>query len=390
MKTETPQLIDNKIRVHDPMRFRLVLVFVWSVIAIWAVTACEVLPSPREPSRTSSEFPQDEPSSTATFNLDITPVRIYPPTATIKPAPSATATRIGIPPSALPPGNYLVLDRLARDITPTSRVLAVLTPDLDELGILAHLPYYDGRLSPDGSMLAYDARYGFLKIRNLNDGQEIDLQLKNVLSVAWSPDGDSLLISDGEDSFNPEDPYSDVSVINLDTGEIQVLLDCSEDWSEPFECFVLDWSPDGRWIAFYADQDKSGTQNPQNGTYLLDASCISQPSTCKSVKYQILGGSAALSWSPDGDQLAIVSGWMGNDLFQIFDVTSWSFVQEFLTGKNITSITWSPDRDWIVYTTDNELGLLSPYTGETIAQRRLNPDSHTEIASRLTIPPSSE
>lgn len=174
------------------------------------------------------------------------------------------------------------------------------------------------------------------------------------LPVAWSPDGQRIVYT----------VYSDRAHLHLgDLGhwrrQIQV--------PDADETFGATWSPDGRWLAFFA---RSGI-NEQ--IYLADADGSSvRPLTEP-------GGFTYLTWSPDSRSLAYQSVSAGEDIF-VLDIDSG-------TRRNLSrhpaadlQPVWSPDGNFIAFLSNRagDGGQLDLY----IADTRCDPSRETCAPAR--------
>ena len=124
--------------------------------------------------------------------------------------------------------------------------------------------------------------------------------------------------------------------------------------------FDPQWSPDGKWLSVFlaypfGKPNTTYLESPDAGFYLLDTSCLSEPSTCPEkqrgpfkVPIDIVD---AYSWSPDSRFVA--SKAQGSAGFEIFDVQSGE--HHFLQATNGSRHTeysgpfCSPDGVWLAY-----------------------------------------
>jgi WD40 repeat protein len=158
--------------------------------------------------------------------------------------------------------------------------------------------------SPDGSQLAfYEGNYPFQQINVINtDGSnrrvltpDPDFQIYRS-QLAWSPDGTAIAF------YQPSDPphsnQEAVSLINLDSGELEVL-------TRPGFYNALSWSPDGQQLAL-----ASGTQFEQQAMFVLNL--VSRDFTV--LTPQPFQNVLTSAWSPAGDWIAFSATPLGDEL----------------------------------------------------------------------------
>ena len=71
----------------------------------------------------------------------------------------------------------------------------------------------------------------------------------NVTSFDWSPDGKQIVYAHGKTPKVNDNVYSDISLVNLETGGIKTLVNTGAGETSPF------FSPDGKWIAYLVSED---------------------------------------------------------------------------------------------------------------------------------------
>jgi TolB protein len=166
------------------------------------------------------------------------------------------------------------------------------------------------------------------KIWRLTDGY-LDLQ------PAWSPDGRKLAFIRRD-----EEGYSDLVVLNLDTGKFQQLTRNSRPmvWA-----FRPAWSPDGRRILFLSERGSTFLQPwviNADGTGLRRLAVLGDA----------WGGVDRPSWSPDGAAVALAV-YQQSHIPQVY-------ILDPATGqaKPVTSEpggaydpAWSPDGGWVAF-----------------------------------------
>ncbi|MDT8340922.1 MAG: S41 family peptidase [Longimicrobiales bacterium] len=198
--------------------------------------------------------------------------------------------------------------------------------------------FSDLALSPDGLKVAFIAR-GEVFAAGLEEAGEAVRVTRTPAaegSVAWAPDsrrlayvslrsgvpalylydfatGEERTLTDGGDAaagdltprFSPDGARvayvrggRELRVVELETGEDRRLAD-AQLWRHPFEpAEPLAWSPDGRWIAFFATDRRLFT----NAWAVLSEGGEPRPLT------RLANGSAgSLAWAPDGERFYLDS-----------------------------------------------------------------------------------
>jgi serine/threonine protein kinase len=141
--------------------------------------------------------------------------------------------------------------------------------------------------TPDGKWVVFGKSTGldrFYLSRKLADGsgQTDSLYTSKQLMVnpTFSPDGTILAFSEGDTT----DEYG-IKLLNMEDGTVSTFFD------SPADDFLADFSPDGRWIAYYSDE--SG-----------DMEIYVKPYPGSGGKRRIsTGGGTRPVWSPDGKEL---------------------------------------------------------------------------------------
>lgn len=297
------------------------------------------------------------------------PPATTPPTI---PDPSATATVVSPSPlpnplhlpalaSQLPPGDYMVVASLGSMTDPTGipvSVLSAISIDGKNMGVLASGADVDVVASPDMTHIAYwrftTCPHCRLSIQSLRDGSERDVPgvFTNATGHLWTPDAGKILADvDGK-----------VELLDITSGDRRLLLDCP-DVFDGGDCSVRAWSPDGKWIVFAVHTTRSGTVSPRDGLYLMDASCLADPSTCdEATRGPLLPSVDAVAWSPDSRSFAVGL----RQRLVVFDIETLAQSRE-VPAEDVAiwhGLAWSPDGQWLAFADDGVVRLLSPATGE--------------------------
>jgi Tol biopolymer transport system component len=243
---------------------------------------------------------------------------------------SPTITPTIFPPFAkLPPGQYVVY---YGDISGVRGMYAV-SPTT---GIQEKYTSFSGMpVSADGTLF----RWGNL-IYNSATGNILDISsvIGDKQCGIWSSSPD-------EEKFTL-DCDGELYVLSLDSGAM-IKISVREAEDDYFHSPL--WSPDGKWISYIRIvQNPDYAPGGEVQLFLVDASCIDEPSTCpKKTKGPIRGNFSMAAfphgWSPDSRYLA----------FPALD--SGILIYDIQTGQIRTlpyysmSVAWSPDGKWLAF-----------------------------------------
>jgi dipeptidyl aminopeptidase/acylaminoacyl peptidase len=157
---------------------------------------------------------------------------------------------------------------------------------------------------------------------------------------AWSPDGEWLVYRDSRRGINNDD---EIYVVRADGTEPRNLsASPANDWGP-------DWSADGEWIVFNSDRD--GT--PLSG-YLVrpDGSDLHRIDTDVWFEYP--------SFSPDGSRVVFSGHAVGDYDIYVADLDTGGTTQLTDSPGADGWPVWSPDGEWIAFTTERDDCLRSP------------------------------
>jgi len=141
-----------------------------------------------------------------------------------------------------------------------------------------------------------------------------------------------------------------LSCLNDWTGDIYIfekksdsmlrITDCLE---MVHSCFKPSWSPDGQWLAYYRNEEKSGIHT-LDGIYLLNMACTEYG--CKKQIGPILSDSNPI-WSQNNE--LVVSEFGSISFFEVRD-NSLIFIRKYESGiENVVSVSLSPDGEHIAF-----------------------------------------
>ncbi|NDJ78685.1 MAG: TIR domain-containing protein [Chloroflexi bacterium] len=156
--------------------------------------------------------------------------------------------------------------------------------------------------SPDGEpivfseIVAYGEESTLAALMTIHpDGsgrRELTEPAEEILRPTWSPDGSALAVA----SFSG----SSISILNRDGDLERVVFDAPES-----SIAGIDWSPDGRWLAFDVDLGYDGNSD----IYLISP----EGGEPRQLTFNE-GPDMMPAWSPDGSQIAFASSRDGEDL----------------------------------------------------------------------------
>jgi Tol biopolymer transport system component len=181
--------------------------------------------------------------------------------------------------------------------------------------------------SPDDKQIAYGVGRREIYVQNL-DGEGRS-QIAQGYCPRWSPDGSQMAFIDAEM----------LHVMDLASGEDRALFDA------PFETLYIGccWSPDGQWLAI------SARPQPRVRRQVLIVSAKGAEHGLKVRLENEAGGQMA--FSPDGKQLLFDN----NYFMHIIDVAGTGRPRQ-VPGQQAANRdpNWSPDGEWIVFTSNRD------------------------------------
>ncbi len=292
-----------------------------------------------------------------------------PPTATAMLSPTNTPAPTNTPQpttTLLPPlggtGGGVIAFVSGRDgdqeiyIMPAPGPQAQVNADGSDQRRLTNDPSANGwpNWSPDGKQMAFQSnRSGALNIYVMDvlSGSRADdskvSQLTNSQpgrggswEPAWSPDGKWIAYSAQQTSG------SDIFLVNLDGTGRQRLTDNKAIDGAPA------WSPDGRQIAFFSDRDGNWE------IYVMPAPGPQAQVNADSSNVRRLtnhpGQDHSPTWSPDGTRIAFVSDRDGNEEIYLMDPDSANLRRLTHNKAEDWFPAWSPDGKWIAFSSNRD------------------------------------
>jgi hypothetical protein len=316
----------------------LIIIAVVLVLGIAAFLAWDYfVPKPATP--TPAEVPPAVTLATSTLpptnTPQDTPTPIPPPTLrpTFTPIVSPTATLDPNAPSILYVDPISCMVRQVSAGGGASQLLAESVPE----------NCTSPEISLDGSQYAYmEQRQGSetansLFVANVNGSSlqtVIDQSQIPIWEVDWAPDNNWLTYTSVTGTFENK-PIIGLSIIRKDGTNPVRLTDEQIPSIIPDSRTVVSWSPDGQWIAFYAD----------NRPYIVrpDGTGLEQLSED--------AGSSLMTWSPDSEQIAFYSSDLDTPGIVVIGIDGRrSFVQndDLTVPVSGDSLLWTPDGDQFV------------------------------------------
>jgi len=336
------------------------------------------------------------------------PTTIHLETPTSTPTFAPTRTRFPRPPA----GVYIaftVVTGLQGD-TPI-RQLSIKAASSAEVYVLAR-DIYSGSVSPDGRLALFFKADGLHAMSLLSgsqeavtgSGTELSLQPRICAPLEWSrssaiaasicgaPFADYSLLF-----FNPADGTLRQTPLplacfdfDLSSDGITLLATCFDpdrgdvvaaiptDGAPPavlscpqgLICNRPKLSPDGRYIAFFSGEGRSGVPSMPFGIFIRETTCLTQTSNCSSPTQGPIAESEHWAWSPDASLIAFIDDQGRLAIYDLAPKTT-QFIGQ--TGITAHAIEWSPDGEWIAVATDSDISLFSPdgTTRKTVASGEL-------------------
>jgi dipeptidyl aminopeptidase/acylaminoacyl peptidase len=228
--------------------------------------------------------------------------------------------------------------------------------------VALHPPARNGALTlmvVEASVIAndYEGPQGWYGISSVDAGGQLHLVVRcphrvtwcgEIESIDWSPGGKRVAV--GVTSFGVDNPYNGLRLVNPGTGSDQLLVkpggyENERDW------YDLDWSPDGRRVA-YMTSGRISLVNVEGGARTV-------------LRTGTIGHDHSPSWSPDGAWVAYGSRHEADSTVYLIHPDG---SDRRLLVRHASYPAWSPDGSKIAVLTSRGVVLVSP-TGALLAPR---------------------
>ena len=163
---------------------------------------------------------------------------------------------------------------------------------------------------------------------------------------AWSSDGSRIAFVSNRDG------NSDIFVMNVDGTHVRQLT------HDRFARLYLlrspidispTWSPDSKQIAFSSARDNRMMASKTYNIFVMNA----DGSDVVNLRQGLLSVDLSPSWSPDGQKIAFISGYIPGDL-EVIDTDGAQETDLISTSSVNYGIAWSPDSRSIIFSSDHD------------------------------------
>lgn len=272
------------------------------------------------------------------------------PTAFIVPTPTSYIS-IKTAYASLPTGEYIVSvegDSSLRAVSVDSSISALLVENIVGDGF----KYNNERLAFTSTFWDSDQEHHQIHVFNFKTGIDSKFQnpaRKECMAEDWSLDGKQLIVL-----CRSIDDYLffEMALLSVEDGRfVTVMIDehKEDDSDGGYEQVRL--SPNGKWLAYY----RLFSKGPEliEGLYITDATCLSEPATCKDKTYRFPmkkltsdRGNRIINWTSESHLVVAL-----NNQIQVFDVQEQQKIRVLTVTPNvdfIQNMSWSPDGKWVV------------------------------------------
>ncbi len=190
-----------------------------------------------------------------------------------------------------------------------------------------------------------------------------------VTGFSWSPDGNSIALGHRPDPLINSWMKADISVLDVESGEIRTLVDAPGSQSNPT------WSPDGQWIAYQASAADIESAYYLNGLFF---------------KVPADGGTPVQLMS-DLDEDPYIADWTPSGIYLVaWQRTKLSVYRMDPNSGRTTAFATTPDQIWdIDFTPDGETMTLVGRTEQSLdevyhsATDRFSPTKLTNMTQQI-------
>jgi dipeptidyl aminopeptidase/acylaminoacyl peptidase len=144
---------------------------------------------------------------------------------------------------------------------------------------------------------------------------------RNIISFDWSPDNKSIVYSHGKTPLANDGVYSDVSLIDINSGKVRPIAATNAGEGSPM------FSPDGKWIAYTCSEDPVVWAG-RNNVHIVPT----EGGTAKKLPATPNDNTSLIAWSSDGK--AVYVGENNKTLFSIYEMSAdGKSIKEFNKGS---------------------------------------------------------
>jgi WD40 repeat protein len=330
----------------------IIIVLSCSIVTNEKIIETKVIPEISQEPSTTQHSPSKIPSLTMETKLTYTPTISETITKSLSPTDKPIIIK------NLSSGRYIFYTR--EEYKKNKPTLYIVSEAGEELGMIYEGGVeYRSYLSPNQQYIAYNI---------LNQVILFDIEKEQLISL---PDTEDCFTGIGDMSWSPDSNElaiactSNIIIVSITDGMKigKIFHDISP--VNPLQYFYLQWSPDGKWMAYYilADSQKDSIIGP----IVTNTSCMTNPEGCDKSTKILMDASAdpeLIEWTPSS-HLAVLD-WRKKHI-RIFNPESLTLLQNIIIPDSIRfvgSFSWSNDEEWIAMGSENGLFIMSIKTGE--------------------------
>jgi Tol biopolymer transport system component len=258
--------------------------------------------------------------------------------------------------SQLPPGRYIVYTNIKDLKNPTINIIS-------EDGVEERILVRDGGnkknvdLLPDNKSMAFLSTPGpKLRILDLETGNIAAMPYgfgcEMIGEYSWGNDNSRLAVPCG----------NRINIVSYPDGKIFEVIEVKAYERGENRHYNAEWSPNGKWIAFYMF---SGGQLDNERLNLTDMDCLEDPGSCTGkTKWFMDIPQEEIEWTPS-NRLAMLDPY--EDKIFLYNPVSLSLERTIVIPETIfgaKTLVWSTDDEWVAIGTDRSIYIFSVITGE--------------------------